>query len=102
MKVLLSLFLVSFLTFGCATTKLLQATGGSKSDGVVELAYQYGAFEKPVVDWDAGLRTAIQRCSAWGYRGADPFGGTMSDCQAYDGYGGCNSWLVTVKYQCLD
>lgn len=100
MKNIAIMFLLILLP-GCATTKVLQATGGSKSDGIIELSYQYGAFEKPVVDWTQGMQTAAERCQAWGYGSADPFGGTISNCQAYDGYGGCNSWLVTVKYQCI-
>jgi len=101
MKQILFLLLSLSLLSGCSTTKILEATGGSKSDGIVELSYQYGSFEKPVVDWNAGLVTATQRCLAWGYKGAEPFGGTVSECQVHTDYG-CNSWFVTVKYQCLD
>ena len=49
---------------GCATAKMLQATGGSKADGVVELSYQYEAFEKPMVDWAQGKMIATERCKA--------------------------------------
>ena len=85
----------------CAVTKIPQATGGSKSDGIVELSYQYGGFEKPKVEWGQALTSAKQRCKAWGYGDAEPFGGTTSTCQARNGYG-CTAFFVTAKYQCLD
>ena len=31
---------------GCAVQKQLVPTGGSRSDGTVKLAYEYGAFEQ--------------------------------------------------------
>ena len=85
----------------CTTIKVPQATGGSKSDGVVEMSYQYGQFEKPEVQWDQALTDAISRCQAWGYAGAEAFGGTTSECQAYNGYGNCIRQHVTAKYQCI-
>lgn len=91
-----ALFLAS-----CSVVKVLQATGGSRADGIVELSYQYGSFEKPVVDWGQGTRTATERCQAWDFERAEPFGGSTSQCQSFDGYGNCVSQLVTVKYQCI-
>ncbi|MEB2871790.1 YecR-like family lipoprotein [Pseudomonas rhizosphaerae] len=35
---------------GCATHKDFQATGGSRADGVIDIAYEYSSFETPVVD----------------------------------------------------
>ena len=101
MRIILLVCCFSIVLYGCASTKILQATGGSRADAIVELSYSYGAFEEPQVDWDSGLRTATDRCRAWDYSSADPFGGTMSDCQSYDGYGNCMSWIVTAKYQCI-
>ena len=100
-KPLLALLFVLTTLTGCASVKTLQATGGSRADGTVELSYEYGMFEKPQVQWDQGLVTATERCKAWGYQGAEAFGGTTSECQAYNGYGNCVRWLVTVKYQCI-
>jgi|TARA_B100002003_G_C13653215_1_gene332222 uncharacterized protein YceK len=100
-KLLLTLLFVLTALAGCASVKTLQATGGSRADGTVELSYTYGMFEKPQVQWDQGLITATERCKAWGYQGAEAFGGTTSECQSYNGYGNCVRWLVTVKYQCI-
>ncbi len=51
---------------GCAVNRSLVPTGGSKADGTVQLSFEYGAFEKPTVDYDGGLQVASQRCAAWG------------------------------------
>jgi hypothetical protein len=84
----------------CATVKVPQPTGGSRSDGTVQLAYEYGEFERPQVDWEAANRIATERCEAWGYSGAEAFGGGVSECNASNQYG-CFSWFVTITYQCI-
>ena len=100
-KPLLTLLLMLTTLAGCTRVITLQATGGSRADGVVELSYEYGIFDKPQVQWEQGLVTATERCQAWGYQSAEAFGGATSHCQAYDSYGSCLRWLVTVKYQCI-
>jgi hypothetical protein len=88
------------ITFvACATQKVPYPVGGSRSDATVELAYQYGEFERPQVDWEAAGQLAAQRCQAWGYLGAEPFGGQLQECAAYNQYG-CYSFLVKATYQC--
>ena len=93
--------LVLVITFvnGCATQKALTATGGSRSDGTVKLSFEYGPLEAPQVDQNQGLAVAKQRCAAWGYTGAEPFGGTTRSCNLPSG-SGCQRYLVTVEYQC--
>lgn len=86
---------------GCAVQKELVPTGGSRSDGTVELSYEFGMFETPTVDATQGALTASQRCRAWGYSDAEAFGGSKSQCQAFNGYGNCLRTLVTVQYQCI-
>lgn len=98
MRVILIISLL--LLSNCTSVKYLQATGGSKADGVVNLSYTYGLFEEPIVDSENAYWTAKQRCNAWGYNDAQAFGGSTSTCQDADGYGSCDSWLVTVPYQC--
>ena len=94
---------VALLTLvGCAVQKEWVATGGSRSDGTVKLAYQYGAFEKPVLSDQQAYDVADSRCGAWGFSGSEAFGGTISECQSHDGYGNCNSWIVTAEFQCID
>jgi hypothetical protein len=85
----------------CATTKDWAATGGSRSDGTVKLSYQYGMFESPKVSEQQAVELATSKCAAWGYSGAQAFGGEFKTCNAYNGYGSCVSWLVTAEYQCL-
>jgi hypothetical protein len=83
------LLLCSLVLTGCATTKTFQAIGGSKADATVKLAYQYGLFEQPVVDWSFANIIAKQRCAAWGYKNAEMFGGSQNTCLARNGYGNC-------------
>jgi hypothetical protein len=85
---------------GCAVQKALVPTGGSRSDGTVELSYSFGSFEQPKVDYAQGRVAAAQRCKAWGYSDAEPFGGQKSACQASNPYG-CVQTLVAVQYQCI-
>ena len=83
----------------CATTKVLMPVGGSRADGTVQLAYEYGGLESPIVDYALAQRTAAQRCQAWGYKNAEPFGGAQSTCTDRNQYG-CVSFRITVSYQC--
>jgi hypothetical protein len=84
---------------GCATEKTLEATGGSRADGTVNLAYEYGLFEVPKINTEQALITARQRCHAWGYSDAEPFGGRKTECEQPSN-SGCLRFLVTVTYQC--
>ena len=84
---------------GCAVNKQLTPTGGSRADGTVRLSFEYGAFEVPKLDGQQGMIVAQQRCAAWGYTGAEPFGGSTKTCSSPSS-SGCNRWLVTVEYQC--
>ena len=85
---------------GCATVKVPQATGGSRADATVDLSFDFGMFEEPVVNWDQAADTARQRCSAWGYTDAEKFGGAKSECLQFNGYGSCTHTQVTMTYQC--
>ena len=97
-----ALFVVMVGLSGCATTKEWAATGGSRADGVVVLAYDHNNFEMPTVDEQQGLALAVTRCKSWGYEGAEAFGGVSKKCTSpvYGLYGGCNYWQVTKQYQC--
>lgn len=88
------------LLSACSTIKVPQATTGSKSDGIVSMAYEVGGFEKPIVDWDAVRESAAARCRAWGYTNAEPFGGSKMNCNVYNGYGNCVRAVYTNDYQC--
>ncbi|HEU0095519.1 MAG TPA: YecR family lipoprotein [Rhizomicrobium sp.] len=93
-------FAVALIVAGCAVQKELVPTGGSRADGTVNLSFQYGLFEKPEVDMNKASVLAAQRCTAWGYKGAEPFGGHTSKCEQVNGYGNCILTTVTVAYQC--
>jgi hypothetical protein len=91
---------VAVTLVGCATTKVLTPIGGSRSDGIVRLAYDVSMFEKPQVDFEAGRQTAKARCASWGYTDAEQFGGYTQQCHAYNGYGNCVQATITYEYQC--
>jgi len=74
-------------------------TGGSRAGGTVQLSFEYGMFEKPQVDVAKATSLASNRCAAWGYSGAQPFGGQMNRCEQMSQYG-CSLMMVTVTFQC--
>jgi hypothetical protein len=84
---------------GCATVSHMEATGGSRSDGIVKLSFEAGMFDKVAIDEAAALETARRRCAVWGYTDADPFGGITRQCNAMSSYG-CTRWFITREYQC--
>ena len=89
----------------CATAKELVPVGGSRADGTVQLAFDYGGFEKPVVDGAAATcgehdpERHTEKCQAWGYKNAEAFGDAQQQCTASNQYG-CMAYRVTVSYQC--
>ena len=92
---------IVFLITGCAATpKNWSATGGSRSDGTVKLSYEYGLFEVPQVSEQEAIYLAKKRCSSWGYKDTEAFGGVTTVCNQSSG-GDCMKWLVTKEYQCV-
>ena len=50
-------YLVALLSMslgGCATVKVPEPIGGSRADATVDLGFEFGQFEKPVINWDIG------------------------------------------------
>jgi S1-C subfamily serine protease len=84
----------------CTSVKYLAISDGSRSDGTLTLMYEYGAFEKPVVQWEAAKKSAIEKCRSWGYYGAEFFDVGTSNCIGYNSYGNCLRWRVIYKCQC--
>ena len=95
------LLLVSTLMLGCSVKRDFYATGGSRSDGVVDMAYDYRSMEKPVIDPKQAYTIARSKCALWGYNDTEPFGGKIQTCTLRSGFGECAAWQVTIKYQCL-
>jgi len=83
----------------CATPMTPMPTGGDRAGGTVDMSFEVGAFQKPVIDWNQARETAKQRCAAWGYSDADAFGGQKTQCIASNAYG-CLRETVTMTYQC--
>ena len=100
MKKRVAIIAVALVVAGCATTKAMQAVGGSRSDGIVRLGFDYGMFESPKVDMEQARLTAEKRCQVWGYESAEPFDAATEQCISYSGYG-CARTRVTMEYQCV-
>jgi hypothetical protein len=98
MKQIVILVIAGIFLAGCAAPKTWVATGGSRADGVVSLAYDVGMFESAVTDEQQAIREATSRCAVWGYTGAVAFGGTVSTCINSD----CSISRVTKDYQCTN
>jgi len=93
------LFVIASLCItGCKlhTTKDWIPSGGSRSEALVELSYDYGIFESPIADSEQGLELAQSSCSAWGYLHAEPFGDATSECINEN----CTRVRVTSRYWC--
>jgi len=99
MKKILVVGLGVVILSGCATQKQMAPIGGSKADGTVRMGYNFGIFEKPVVDLNSAKNLAEQKCKKWGYTGAEAFGGQISSCAQAGDYG-CNMTNVSIEYQC--
>ncbi len=92
---------IAVVLTACATQETLVPTGGSRSDGTIQLSYEYGLFQVPQVNMGQAAQTAADRCAAWGYSGAQPFGGQINRCEQFNAYGNCVQTLVTVSFQCV-
>ncbi|MCQ4271278.1 YecR-like lipofamily protein [Pseudomonas kuykendallii] len=97
----LSIIFFMFLASGCAVKKDFYATGGSRADGSIDMAYDFKQFEKPVVSLQQAYGVAKSKCAVWGYSDAEAFGGKTQNCFARNGFGDCIAGQVIVKYQCL-
>ena len=101
MKNLLLLFLMSVVITGCSSRKDFYATGGSRADGSIDMAYDFKPFETPIVDPAQAESIANKKCAVWGYERAEPFGGQTQNCQVRDGWGNCTAGQMIIKYQCI-
>ena len=93
---------ITLLVTGCSTVTTATPTGGSRSDGFVELSYPTKLFAKVDINWSEAEKQAVHRCSAWGYSSAEAFGGGTHQCYSRNAYGNCVSGLMTHKYQCIE
>ena len=97
---LLGLVTVSTVLGGCATQKELLVTEASRSDGVVTLSYESNEFQSVSYDAQRAQEMATQRCTAWGYSGAESFGSEKTTCTSRRGFGNCGARRVDIQYQC--
>lgn len=86
---------------GCATHREWLVTGASRADATVDLSYERNEFQSVQMDMQEGERIATQKCSVWGYKGAEALGSEKSTCTSRRGFGNCGSRTVTVQFQCI-
>lgn len=81
------------------------ALGGSKSDATVRIGIVWNPDrEIPETTPGAALALAEAKCRAWGYEGAEAFGGVEQKCvnEFFNGYGmQCVQMQAVAEYQCL-
>lgn len=98
----ITLFLCAFAVVGCASKRDFYAMSGSRADGTVNMAYDIkGPFDKPIVDMNQAVSIANQKCSVWGYKNAEPFGGKTEHCNQRNGFGDCVNGQMVIQYQCI-
>lgn len=95
-------FLGSALTAGCVTAYVTPvATGGSKSDGIIEMSYERDSMIATEVDRAGAMMRAKDRCVSWGYDDVEPFDAGMEKCISVSS-GICSRYRVTTQYQCFN
>ncbi|WP_228393041.1 YecR family lipoprotein [Pseudomonas helleri] len=99
-KLLFFIMLVVAVT-GCSSRKDFYATGGSRADGSIDMAYDFKQFETPIVDINQAKKIANDKCAVWGYERAEAFGGKIVSCEARNGFGDCVAGQTIIKYQCI-
>ena len=94
-------FWLIFFCFFCSCSVPVSSVpiGGSRADGTVTVAYEYGPFAIPEVNREEMYRQAKERCQRWGYQEAERFGGGTRQCIRPDG-SACWLWRVSIQYQC--
>ena len=90
----------ALLSSGCTVTVVPVATGGSRSDGIVKMSYEFSPITIPQVDQTAAIRKAAQYCKNWGYDTAEPFDAGLTSCSQPSAFG-CDMHLTTIEYQCM-
>jgi hypothetical protein len=86
----------------CATVvRDWEAVGGSRSDGVIRLTMQRHELEQVLPNEAQAAALAREKCAAWGYSGAEPFGATSRRCEALGGFTGCRVTALLREYQCI-
>ncbi|MCX2898867.1 YecR family lipoprotein [Pseudomonas mandelii] len=101
MHKLILLVMLAVAITGCSSRKDFYATGGSRADGSIDMAYDFKPFETPIVDINQAEAVASSKCAVWGYERAERFGGQIQNCRASDAWGNCTAGQVVVKYQCI-
>lgn len=102
MKYKLGLWATLFLLAACGSRVHVMewnASGGSRADGTVKLVAETRTGWRYLPSTNQADALAANRCKAWGYRGAEAFGGSTRSCISSN-VKGCLIWENTRVYQC--
>jgi len=108
MKLLTTVSIVSAIFFvGCTPIQepaaiVPQATGGNLAQGSVEMSYTKSPHLRPRVDWMAAQQSAVNRCSGWGFTGAQAYANDRKECVSRDTNGSCRVERIVRVYQCTN
>ena len=98
----LTIAFIALITIsGCSSKMPFYATGGSRGDGTVDMAYDTELFVDEIVNFNEAQKLAEDKCKVWGYQSAEIFGGQTENCYQRNGYGDCLKGQMIVKYQCI-
>jgi hypothetical protein len=101
MKMMRSVAIAAVLLLpGCATPVQMVPTGGSRSEGTINMSFEYSLYKEPVIDPNQATMAANQACGGWGYSGSRPFGAETTKCEAMASNGTCTRFMVTVAFEC--
>ena len=73
------------------------ATDGSKSGATIKMECSYDELLETPNELYEAQNIAMQKCQAWGYDQAEPFGGITTKCLSLD----CHYKKAEIIYQCL-
>lgn len=77
----------------------VNATGGDRTQGVMQMAATYTPG-KEQLNWSQAESTASMRCQAWGFVRALPFDDMTEACSTVNFDGSCAQMTATRTYQC--
>jgi hypothetical protein len=86
---------------GCVITKTLVPIEANRADGTITLAYEYGTFQNPKVNFAEGVDTVTAKCVEWGFVDVRRTSELITECIRDDILGGpCKVFRDKVTYQC--
>ncbi len=102
LKSIAVVFMLMVISTGCSVVKTVDVIGTDNSEGIVQLGYSYGLFEKPKAQWDQALNKASAQCKSMGYLSAKTPAVNQPSrlCLENGQSGGCIKYADALNYEC--